>query len=367
MNKETFITIITPIFNGERYIERYFEKIRELTHKNLQIVIVNDGSTDQTAEIVAKHAESDSRIFLINKKINEGVSAARNDALEKVQGNWIFFFDCDDTFEPTIISDCLAKVKCPTDTVCYNYASIRKNGCVVPHAFSYEEGRFTKNRIEKDILPHSFGTSMSELIEYLCGKRTIHQGKELNGPWRIMYSTQIIKREQLRFDSKLRVGEDTIFTNEYLALADDVIALDKILYYLHNNENSAIDIYNRNAIKMIDGKILLIKEKKALTARLLAKCIDTGNLWGGEYILSSIQVGWILAGSESMSYGQKVEQLKRYHDAPIVKERWNDLSVSEIVSCKSIKAVPILLLKLRMIQITELLLCLLRKIGYSLG
>lgn len=68
-----------------------------------------------------------------------------------------------------------------------------------------------------------------------------------------------------------------------------------------------------------------------------------------------------------MSYGQKVEQLKRYHDAPIVKERWNDLSVSEIVSCKSIKAVPILLLKLRMIQITELLLCLLRKIGYSLG
>ena len=71
------VTIITPIYNGEKYLIRYFEQVNAIRYKNLQIIVVNDGSKDKTSEIVQKYAEEDSRIEFIDKKVNEGVSSAR--------------------------------------------------------------------------------------------------------------------------------------------------------------------------------------------------------------------------------------------------------------------------------------------------
>jgi hypothetical protein len=97
-----------------------------------------------------------------------------------------------------------------------------------------------------------------------------------------MYSLEIIKKNNLQFNEGLRIGEDTIFTNEYLAKCDNVKTLNKILYYLHNNSGSAIDAYNSNVDRMINGKIQLIKEKIKLTERINEECIyDVYNLWGG--------------------------------------------------------------------------------------
>lgn len=85
------VTIITPIYNGEKYLMRYFAQIEAIGYKNLQIIIVNDGSKDKTSEIVKKYAEKDSRIEFIDKKTNEGVSSARNDALKIAKGKFCFF------------------------------------------------------------------------------------------------------------------------------------------------------------------------------------------------------------------------------------------------------------------------------------
>ena len=68
------VTIITPVYNGEKYLQRYFAQINAIGYKNLQIIVVNDGSKDETSEIVQKYAEEDSRIEFIDKKVNEGVS-----------------------------------------------------------------------------------------------------------------------------------------------------------------------------------------------------------------------------------------------------------------------------------------------------
>ena len=81
------VTIITPVYNGEKYLQRYFAQINAIGYKNLQIIVVNDGSKDETSEIVQKYAEEDSRIEFIDKKVNEGVSSARNDALKREKGN----------------------------------------------------------------------------------------------------------------------------------------------------------------------------------------------------------------------------------------------------------------------------------------
>ena len=275
------VTIITPVYNGEKYLTRYFAQIEAINYENLQIIIVNDGSKDKTSEIIQKYAKADNRIEFIDKKINEGVSSARNDALKIAKGKYCFFFDCDDTFEAQIVEKCVAKVKSDTDTVCYNYASVRRSGRVDEHEFSYLKSRYNKEEILEQVLPNSFGTSIEDLKEYLSGKRGMRQGKELNGPWRMMYSLEIIRREKIYFRRDLHVGEDTIFTNKYLAVANVIYTIDEPLYYLHNNDGSAIETYNLDINRMISGKLQLIKAKDELSVELKEKGIDTYELWGG--------------------------------------------------------------------------------------
>lgn len=275
------ITIITPIYNGEKYLTRYFTQINAIRYKNLQIIVVNDGSKDKTSEIVQKYAEEDSRIEFIDKKVNNGVSSARNDALKKARGVFCFFFDCDDTFDAQIVEKCLAKVQSDTDTVCYNYASVRRNGSIAEHEFSYLKHLYKRKEILERVLPNSFGTSIADLKEYLSGKRGLRQGKELNGPWRMMYSLEIIRKENISFKENLQVGEDTIFTNRYLAVADVIYTIDEPLYYLHNNDGSAIETYNLDVNRMISGKLQLIKAKDELSDELKRRGMDTYELWGG--------------------------------------------------------------------------------------
>lgn len=366
MKGECLVTIITPVFNGEKYLDRYFENIDKLTYRNLQIIVVNDGSADASAKKISEYASQDRRILFLDKHINEGVSCARNDALDNAKGKFIFMFDCDDTFEPDIISSCINTVKSDTETVAYNYASVRRSGDIAKHEFSYAVGDYSGKEIVDRILPHSFGTSIEEVKEYLKGRRTMRQGKELNGPWRLMYSKEVIDREHIRFDKNLKVGEDTVFTNEYLALSETVYAIDKVLYYLHNNDDSTIDTYNRNVQRMIDGKLLLIEAKTKLSNRLLKRGIKTEKLWGGEYVLSSVQIGWSLAQCRDITLKEKCALLRKYHDNNSVKKIWCKISTREILECKSIKAVPVLFLKANMIWLTECLMCILSRMGFKM-
>lgn len=169
MTENFLVTIITPVYNGAKYLKSYFEQIASLTYKKIEIIIVNDGNEDDSSDIILKYAQKDTRIRFIDKKGNAGVSQARNDALKVANGTWIFFFDCDDTFESDIVSSCVDLVNDVTDTVCYNYASVRKNGEIGQHEFSYGNDIYSKQD-KHDLLSYSFGTFMSDLRAYIPGK-----------------------------------------------------------------------------------------------------------------------------------------------------------------------------------------------------
>ena len=85
------VTIIIPAYNAEKYVEGAVSSVLRQTWKNLQIIIVNDGSTDKTAQICERLSKSDDRITLINKN-NGGVSSARNTALPHIKGEYVMFF-----------------------------------------------------------------------------------------------------------------------------------------------------------------------------------------------------------------------------------------------------------------------------------
>ena len=100
-NSKELISIIVPVYNGEKYIEKCINSIRHQTYRNLEIIIVNDGSTDNTLEICKKLQYDDYRIKIINQQ-NKGVSNARNTGLEAATGKYIGFVDSDDYIEPSM-------------------------------------------------------------------------------------------------------------------------------------------------------------------------------------------------------------------------------------------------------------------------
>ena len=93
------VSIIMPVYNSEKYVSDAIESVCNQSYKNWELLIVNDGSTDQSSKIADDYAKKDSRIKVFHRN-NEGVSMARNYALDKCNGNYITFIDSDDVYHP---------------------------------------------------------------------------------------------------------------------------------------------------------------------------------------------------------------------------------------------------------------------------
>ena len=102
MKNEILISIIVPVYNGEKYIDKCLKSLVNQTLKNIEIIVVNDGSNDKTQNIVEKYKKENSNIILINST-NKGVAAARNKGLKIAKGNYIGFVDSDDYVIFTIL------------------------------------------------------------------------------------------------------------------------------------------------------------------------------------------------------------------------------------------------------------------------
>ena len=93
------VTIVIPVYNAEKYVNRCIDSVINQTYAQLDIIIIDDGSNDKTGLLLDKYTEIDSRITIIHKKINEGVSAARNTGINIAKGQLISFCDCDDYYD----------------------------------------------------------------------------------------------------------------------------------------------------------------------------------------------------------------------------------------------------------------------------
>jgi len=114
---EPLISVIVPIYNAEKYLTECIESIRNQTYKNLQIILVNDGSTDMSLEICESFARIDSRILIINQK-NLGVSAARNRGIEAANGEYIGFVDSDDYLDNQMYEKLLKTILVNNADIC---------------------------------------------------------------------------------------------------------------------------------------------------------------------------------------------------------------------------------------------------------
>lgn len=216
------MSIIVPIYNVDEYLERCICSILAQTFADFELILVNDGSTDQSGLICDNYQIMDQRIKVIHKQ-NEGVSVARNIALDIAEGKYIIFCDSDDSWKKGL----LQKV--------YEVAEKRNSDCTI---FNYDKISGNKVIWQSNFVDGVFemldeSSRMKYLMEYFFRYR---HGYEV---WSRVFKNEIIKRHHLRFCTNCNnFAEDYGFVAKYLLYAKRIICLPESMYNYYLRENS---------------------------------------------------------------------------------------------------------------------------------
>lgn len=129
MNEEAIcVSIIIPVYNVAEYLRECLDSVISQTYSNLDIICVNDGSTDESGTILEEYAAKDLRITIVNQE-NAGLSGARNSGLEKAKGDWVLFLDSDDWIEKSTLAELLELTKkSNTELICFGYRRVDEKG-----------------------------------------------------------------------------------------------------------------------------------------------------------------------------------------------------------------------------------------------
>ncbi len=215
------VSIIVPVYNVEKYLRDCLNSLVNQTHKALQIVLVDDGSTDNSGEICEEFARRDSRISVIHQE-NEGVSAARNAGLERIRGDYLLFVDGDDTLEPDTVEAALKGFVSDTvDVVMFGVVKIWK-GEQRRQDLPLETGIFSKEQVLRGILK-----------DYA----SMGAGFPVNKLWRIQAFGNICNVP--RFDEALYYFEDLEWVVRMVGKIQNANLLPRHLYHYYVHSSSA--------------------------------------------------------------------------------------------------------------------------------
>ncbi len=231
MNSEKLISVIIPVYNAEKYIKECLSSIIDQTYKNLEIICVDDGSTDHSLELLEFYRKKDSRIK-IYKQDNKGPAAARNLALEKANGDYISFVDADDTLEYNAY-EVLIALSWQND-----WDMIIFSGNVMGEQNDYISQKITQTYREyRDINHHKLIFQENGAKPFL---------------WLHFIKRDLLEKPvKLRFDESLNLGEDQIFQFGYVPRAKNVLVIeDKFYNYRITQNASLMQLYkNRRVTK----------------------------------------------------------------------------------------------------------------------
>lgn len=221
------ISIIIPIYNAEKYLRQCLNSIISQAYQDWECILVDDGSSDGSPAICDEYAKKDSRFKVVHKS-NEGVSAARNDGLEKAKGEWIYFCDADDRLYDEYSLEKLLKLTENADLA------------VASYIFLDEEGNITTKNIEKTRPFVGVLDGRTYIEEHLEPKKLIGYMGYL---WNKLFKREIIYSEQLHFASDLYYAEDFLFVLQYVSSEKcHSISIDNQLkvYCYYQNAGSAM-------------------------------------------------------------------------------------------------------------------------------
>lgn len=215
------ISVIVPVYNSEKYLDKCIQSIINQTYKFLEIVLIDDGSTDNSAEICEKYKRSDSRIQVIHQK-NSGPAIARNTGLKIATGDYISFVDSDDYISENAY-ETLVKYLDHQKIDVLNFGHY----CVNPLNGQCKE-------VPTKGIPHNVIISKSDMREYI---KNANKNTFLWFSCRNIFRRELLENNSIYFVDKI-LSEDSIFNMQAMLYADSVLAVDDVLYYYVQTSDS---------------------------------------------------------------------------------------------------------------------------------
>ena len=339
------ISIIIPAYNIEDYIGKCIESIlaQDVDKSQLEVIIVDDGSTDKTGAVIDEYASKYDIIKPLHKP-NGGVSAARNDGIAAASGEYIFFFDGDDYQEKETCRE-LTEIadKGFYDAVIYGYHRVENGNVYETTLPRFDKTVYTGESIIKEVIPAFIGLSNEDVNNWIAGKP---DSLYVENPalWRILCKRSVIVDNNLKFDTTLKVGEDTCFISEYLSCCKNVYVQQKCYYYLVTRSTSAIFRYEREPLSKLDGKMRLNDAREKLVESIKKRTgFDVTDTFNGTIVMSVVEMAFLLSKSN-----KNVSLRKRYNGYKTFAEDKrviNMISDFEIGSGSIVKRVPFVFLK----------------------
>ena len=232
------ISVIVPVYNVENYISKCLDSILAQTHSDIEVICVNDGSTDNSGKILDEYAARDSRVKVFHKE-NGGVSSARNLALENVSGEYIGFVDSDDYIAPNMYSSLLSALE-------DQEADIAE--CSI--AYAYENG---------DVRKRIFGSYSEIDTKVILNKFFLKEMAIVI--WNKLFRSECLT--DLRFDENYKIGEDSLFLYQILKNVKKFVGIDTVGYYYLQRESSVMhNVVDEKRLKLFEIVDSWIEENK---------------------------------------------------------------------------------------------------------
>lgn len=232
--KNDLISVIIPVYNADKYLTDCLDSVRNQTYTNIEVLLINDGSTDNSGKICDKYAEKDCR-FKVFHKPNGGVSSARNLGIEKATGKWISFVDSDDYLALNAYEVMLSYYsKTPYDILIFDYDVVYPNG-TVEHTETVNCLKVLNRdeAMQYNLHTNSFPVTRLSKLSLVIGK----------GSSRL---------PQNRFDESIARGEDSIFNSQVIDMANNILLVpDKLYHYVQSEESACRGVFRLNQLTIL--------------------------------------------------------------------------------------------------------------------
>ena len=233
------VSVIIPIYNVENYLRRCLNSVLRQENVSMEIILVDDGSTDSSGIICEEYAINNSNVKCIHIK-NSGPSTAKNVGYDLATGNYVAFIDSDDEIKPNMFCTMLESgYKNDADIVCCNYIQVDEQGTISHTEHTNKEYILTQDEALKAIL-------IKDKIYSQC--------------WTKIYKRATMDRHRVRNTEGLKTEEDFIYNIQAFACSKTVCIVDKPLYiYSHRSKSLSKDYYRENINQYIDNRILRLE------------------------------------------------------------------------------------------------------------
>lgn len=315
------VSVIVPVYNIENYVKKCLDSLFNQTLKDIEVIIVDDCSTDSSPRICDEYVEKGkaiygNNIYVIHKEINGGIAATRNTALTCCRGKYIYFLDGDDYIEATFLENLVIKMESNfgVDTVCTGYSVVSEEGELmeIEKPILWPQEYISQEEIFDKVIETLF-VSKNDLEYFISHNESyydaVHKHKQMGSLWRFLFSKNVLDDNELKFEGKVRRGEDIIFLTRYLLYCKGIANYNSHDYKYVQRSTSIM-----NTSPSLEKKMLQMEAIDEITSYIEEERRNAlRDKWRGQRVLITMNMARLSAKEKKFWQGYKEFKIMAKH------------------------------------------------------